>query len=63
MFEVWAEGERLADERIVRGPQAPVPIAADVTAFDTIAPGRDPGGDGNAFDHADWGNARLACSG
>jgi NPCBM/NEW2 domain len=22
-----------------------------------------PGGDGNAFDHADWGDARLACSG
>jgi NPCBM/NEW2 domain len=21
-----------------------------------------PGGDGNAFDHADWGDARLACS-
>jgi hypothetical protein len=38
-----------------------VPIAADVTGVDRLALVVTPGGDGNAFDHADWGNARLAC--
>jgi len=61
-FEVWAEGQRLATSGLVRGPQAPVPLAADVTGFDTVALVVTSAGDGNAFDHADWGNARLACS-
>jgi hypothetical protein len=38
-----------------------VPIAADVTGVQELALVVTPGGDGNAFDHADWGNAGLAC--
>ena len=62
VFEVWGDGERLATSGIVRGPQVSVPIAADVTGVEELALVVTPGGDGNAFDHADWGNARLACS-
>jgi hypothetical protein len=61
VFEVWGDDERLAVSGIVRGPQVSVPIAADVTSVDRLALVVTPGGDGNAFDHADWGNARLAC--
>ena len=61
VFEVWGDDERLAVSGIVRGPQVSVPIAADVTGVDRLALVVTPGGDGNAFDHADWGNARLAC--
>ena len=61
VFEVWGDDERLAVSGIVRGPQVSVPIAADVTGVDRMALVVTPGGDGNAFDHADWGNARLAC--
>lgn len=63
VFEVWAEGRRLATSGLVRGPQPPVPLAADVTGLDTIALVVTPAGDGPAFDHADWGDARLACEG
>ena len=62
VFEVWGDGERLAVSGIVRGPQAAVPIAADLEGVDRMTLVVSPGGDGNAFDHADWGDARLACS-
>jgi hypothetical protein len=61
VFEVWADGRRLATSGLVRGPQPPVPIAADVTGLEAIALVVTAAGDGSAFDHADWGDARLAC--
>jgi beta-galactosidase len=63
VFEVWGDGERLAVSGIVRGPQVAVPIAADLEGVGRMTLEVTPGGDGNAFDHADWGDARLACSG
>ena len=63
VFEVWGDGQRLAVSGIVRGPQAAVPIAADLEGVDRMTLVVTPGGDGNAFDHADWGDARLACCG
>jgi len=61
VFEVWGDGERLATSGIVRGPQTTVPIAASLEGVQRIALVVTDGGDGNAFDHADWGNARLGC--
>jgi hypothetical protein len=63
VFEVWGDGERLASSGLVRGPQAAVPIAADLEGVDAMTLQVRSGGDGNAFDHADWGDARLACTG
>ena len=62
VFEVWGDGERLASSGLVRGPLAAVPIAADLDGVDAMTLVVRSGGDGPAFDHADWGDARLACS-
>ena len=62
MFEVWGDGERLGVSGIVRGPQAALPIAADLDGVSRMVLVVTPAGDGRADDHADWGNARLACS-
>ena len=62
VFEVWGDGERLSGSGIVRGPQAAVPIAADLDGVSRMVLVVTPAGDGTADDHADWGNARLACS-
>lgn len=62
VFEVWGDGQRLAVSGIVRGPQAAVPVAADLEGITQMTLIATAGGDGNAFDHADWGNARLECS-
>jgi NPCBM/NEW2 domain/Right handed beta helix region len=63
VFEVWGDGERLAVSGIVRGPQAAVPIAADLDGVSRMVLVVTPAGDGRADDHADWGNARLECLG
>jgi hypothetical protein len=62
VFEVWGDGERLATSGLVRGPQAAVPIVADLTGVEVMTLRVGPGGDGPAFDHADWGDARLMCA-
>ena len=61
VFDVWGDGERLVSSGLVRGAQAAVPIAADVTGVQAMTLRVTAGGDGNAFDHADWGDARLSC--
>lgn len=61
VFEVWGDGERLAVSGLVRGPQSSVPIAADLEGVARMDLVVKAGGDGNAFDHADWGDARLTC--
>ena len=61
VFEVWGDGERLAVSGLVRGPQTAVPIAADLAGVERMELVVTAGGDGNAFDHADWGDARFAC--
>jgi hypothetical protein len=63
VFEVEGDGEQLATSGLVRGPQIAVPIAADVTDVSRMTLVVKEGGDGNAFDHADWGDARLSCAG
>jgi hypothetical protein len=61
VFEVLGDGNQLATSGIVRGPQTAVPITADLGGVQVLTLVVSPGGDGNAFDHADWGDARLAC--
>lgn len=63
VFQVWGDEERLLDSGVVRGTQGSVPMYADVTGVQTLRLIVKSGGDGIAFDHADWASARLACDG
>jgi hypothetical protein len=60
-FQVWGDGEMLATSGVIRGPQTSVPIAADLDGVGELELVVTKGGDGNAYDHADWADARLAC--
>jgi hypothetical protein len=60
-FQVWGDAKLLASSGVVRGPQASVPIAADVSGVSQLELIVTKAGDGNANDHADWADARLAC--
>jgi hypothetical protein len=60
-FQVWGDGKLLASSGVVRGPQVSVPIAADLSGVSQVALVVTKAGDGNAYDHADWADARLAC--
>jgi hypothetical protein len=61
-FAVRGDGELLGTSGIVRGDQAPVPMAVDVTGVKSLTLVVTTARDGNGFDHADWGDARLDCA-
>jgi hypothetical protein len=60
-FQLWGDGKLLASSGVVRGQQTSVPIAADLSGVSQLALVVTKAGDGNAFDHADWADARLSC--
>jgi hypothetical protein len=60
-FQVWGDGKMLASSGVLRGPQTSVPIAADLQGVRQLSLVVTKAGDGNAYDHADWADARLAC--
>jgi hypothetical protein len=60
-FQVWGDGTMLATSGVLRGPQTSAPIAADLHGVQELVLVVTKGGDGNAYDHADWADARLAC--
>ena len=62
VFEVYGDDRMLASERSSVRDDEPLPVMADVAGVDRLELVVTPGGDGNAFDHADWGNARLDCA-
>ncbi|SEG92251.1 Glycosyl-hydrolase 97 C-terminal, oligomerisation [Actinacidiphila yanglinensis] len=61
-FIVQGDGKQLAATGVVVGGQAAVDLGADVTGVHTLTLSVGDGGDGNAFDHADWGQAVLTCA-
>jgi hypothetical protein len=60
-FQVLGDGKVLAASGVVRGQQTSVPIAADLGGVSQLALVVTKAGDSNAFDHADWADARLSC--
>ncbi len=58
---VWGDGNKLYDSGVVRGTQGPTGAYANVTGVQTMKLMVLDGGDGVDNDHADWGNARVAC--
>jgi hypothetical protein len=60
-FQVWGDGKKLYDSGVVRGTQDPTGAYANVTGVQTMKLMVLDGGDGVDNDHADWGNARVAC--
>ena len=61
-FQVWGDGKKLYDSGVVRGTQDPAGAYANVTGVQTMKLMVLDGGDGVDNDHADWGNARVACA-
>jgi hypothetical protein len=60
-FQVWGDGKKLFDSGVVRGTQGAVGAYANVAGVQIMKLIVLDGGDGVDSDHADWGNARLAC--
>ncbi|MEU2791273.1 NPCBM/NEW2 domain-containing protein [Streptomyces sp. NPDC007100] len=60
-FEVWADGQRVADSGKLTGTDPAKTVSASVAGAGTVRLVVLDGGDGVQFDHADWADARFSC--
>jgi alpha-galactosidase len=60
-FQVFADGDKVADSGVVRGAEAAQTLSATLPAPEFVRLVATDGGDGNSYDHADWAIARLTC--
>jgi hypothetical protein len=59
VFQVWADGVPIYDSGIMTGSTATRTVDVDVTGRQNLRLVVTDGGNGVAFDHADWAGARL----
>ncbi len=59
VFEVWADRKLKLQSPLLKGGQKPYPIAVDLKGTKELLLVIRDGGDGDSYDHADWGNARF----
>ncbi|MFD5830921.1 NPCBM/NEW2 domain-containing protein [Lentzea sp. NPDC060358] len=60
-YEVWADGRKVHDSGPVTATDAARPLEADVSGAAVVRLVVTDGGNGNAYDHADWGDLRIGC--
>jgi alpha-galactosidase len=63
IFKVVADGKTLFKTGVMRLGEAPQPVDLDVRGVKTLLLIVDSAGDGTAFDHADWADAKLVVRG
>ena len=62
-FMVYVDNALVADSGILKGGDPAKPISVDLTGRKVLRLVVDDGGDGIAYDHADWAEAAIAYSG
>jgi len=63
VFQVWADGVKLADSGLMTGSSATASLSADLTGRSALQLVVTDGGDGGDYDHADWADAKVTCGG
>ncbi len=63
VFQVWADGVKLADSGLMTALTATKTLTADVTGRTTLQLVITNGGDNVTADHGDWADAQLTCGG
>jgi alpha-galactosidase len=61
VFQVFADGTKVADSGTLTGASAAKQITADLSGADQLRLVVTDGGNGIDSDHADWANATIAC--
>jgi len=62
-FEVYGDGELLARTPVLTNDDGATPLTVDVTGVRRLRLVADEATNGKNFDHADWADARLTCTG
>jgi glucose/arabinose dehydrogenase len=63
VFQVSADGVTLYDSGVVTGSSATKTLVVDVTGRQELRLVVTDAGDNNAYDHADWADAKITCGG
>ncbi|MFD0717341.1 NPCBM/NEW2 domain-containing protein [Paenibacillus sp. GCM10027626] len=58
-FQVWADGNMVYESEVLNGSSPAKHIDVDITGAKILKLVVTNGGDHNAYDHADWGGARI----
>jgi hypothetical protein len=61
-FEVWGDGILLYQSKIMKAEDAAVEVNVDITGINELKLIVNDGGDGQAWDHADWADAKVSLS-
>jgi alpha-galactosidase len=61
-FEVWADGNKVADSGLLTIADPAKHLTADVSGATFVRVVVTDGGNGNNSDHGDWAGAQLACT-
>jgi N-acetylneuraminic acid mutarotase len=62
VFQVWNGPTKLYDSGVRRGTDAPLAFSVPVKGVSNLRLVVTNAGDGISYDHADWGDARVACA-
>ena len=61
-FEVLKDGQPVSQSPVLTGQSAALPISFDTSGATVLTFRVTDGGDGNAWDHADWATPTLTCA-
>jgi glucose/arabinose dehydrogenase len=61
VFQVWTDGTKLFDSGTMTGATATAPVNVTVTGKNELQLVVTDGGNGFAYDHGDWADAKLNC--
>src|SRR5262249_19756683 len=61
VFQVFADGAKLYDSGTLTGASSPATVSVNISGKNLLQLVVTDGGNGNAYDHADWANARITC--
>jgi hypothetical protein len=61
-LQVWTDGVQRFDSTLMTGASASKTVALDITGAKEIALIVNDGGNGRSYEHADWADAKVACT-
>ncbi|MFG2820003.1 NPCBM/NEW2 domain-containing protein [Kitasatospora sp. NPDC048365] len=61
-FQIYADGQKVADSGLLTGQDGPVRLTARLDGAQELLLQVSDGGDGKAYDHADWAGIQLTCA-
>ncbi|MFG2504725.1 NPCBM/NEW2 domain-containing protein [Streptomyces rubiginosohelvolus] len=61
-FEIWADHQQVASTPKMTNADAARSLTADVSTAETVRLVVTDGGDGSAYDHADWADLKITCA-